>query len=213
MLPSERRIAKLEYERRILAGLVDEYQEYFKKALNGANSRCLRRKNGCYKFVPTRIGSLVPAFIAVDKYICKKNHMLSEHIHFLDAGCGMGNIMLLARELDWHASGVEIDPKCAEIARAITKQGPWIYGRAPAHVHVGDLLKYTQYHKYDVIYYWEPIYDRKLMLEFTNRLADQMKPGAVVIPRGPRRRFHENKGEFKRLKICDWDDVYEKGGK
>ena len=103
---------------------------------------------------------------------------------FLDAGCGIGNIMLIARVAGFEVAGIEYDPELAKVAKRLTC----------SHVHVGDIAEYSQYKKYDVIYYYVPITNRDKMMRFCNRLGKRMRIGAYVIPLGYSRLFRPENG-------------------
>lgn len=99
---------------------------------------------------------------------------------FLDAGCGIGNQVLLARS-------TYIFSECCgiEINRSLVKKGQKLLADKTA-IRQADILTYRSYHKFDVIYFWVPIIDYRLQQQFEERLEDKMKVGALLLAMGKR---------------------------
>jgi 2-polyprenyl-3-methyl-5-hydroxy-6-metoxy-1,4-benzoquinol methylase len=90
--------------------------------------------------------------------------------HLLDIGCGNGDFLLSAREAGWQVSGLEPDPKAAEVAR-----------QRGVDVTVGaiDLLADAS-DCFDVVtisHVIEHVHDPKQLLQAVHRL---LKPGGMV---------------------------------
>ena len=97
---------------------------------------------------------------------------------FLDIGCGIGNIVQIAYRLGFEAYGLEYSEKIYNVAKELTGQSPM------SNVFKGDMLSFKKYHKYDVLYYYQPMSNVDVMSRFAKKLAREMKPGAYVIPVG-----------------------------
>jgi len=102
---------------------------------------------------------------------------------FLDCGCGIGNIMYLAHTVNYEPTGIEYEAFVYKAAKKFLKGLSW------CKLIRGDILNYGSYHKYDVIYYYVPIQNGKLMKKFSDKVLRDMKVGAVLIPHGWRPEF------------------------
>ncbi len=91
---------------------------------------------------------------------------------FIDIGCGIGNIMLLAELMDFKVFGIEKDTGSLEIARSLL-------GRAA--VSEEDIWNFTQLDEFDVVYYFRPFCEKTHQLAFEQRIEDKLKPGAILI--------------------------------
>ncbi len=120
---------------------------------------------------------------------------------FLDAGCGGGNIMLLANCVGFDVWGIERDPETIKLAHKLH------YGISERIIKA-DLIKYKDYGDYDVIYYYQPMRVRKMEV-FVDALHSQIKVGAIVIPQGDFGQFAED-SKFKRYNNSDGILMYRK---
>lgn len=121
---------------------------------------------------------------------------------FLDIGCGIGNITQIANYIGFEAHGLEYNTRIYNIALKLTS-------RYECTIIKGNMLKFERYHKYDVLYYYEPIGNGNLMIKFAEKLAREMKLGAYVIPQGTRRPFLARKF-FQHVAGITNHDIYEK---
>lgn len=110
---------------------------------------------------------------------------------FLDIGCGIGNIVLLAHEIGFDAYGLEYDEKIYDIAKGIVGKD---------HIFLGDMTSFRRYGEYDVLYYYQPMVNLDAMDKFGKRLVRVVKPGAYVIPRIGDWAISKSK-EFKSVKL------------
>jgi len=93
---------------------------------------------------------------------------------FLDIGCGIGNIVLLAHEIGFDAYGLEYNRKIYNVAKGIIGKD---------RIFLGDMTSFRGYGEYDVLYYYQPMVNFDAMNKFAERLIKAVKPGAYVIPR------------------------------
>jgi len=112
---------------------------------------------------------------------------------FLDIGCGIGNIVLLARKVGFDAYGLEYNEKIYDIAKRFLGE---------SRIFKGDMTSFRDYDKYDVLYYYIPIEDGNVMESFAAKLAKAVKPGAYIIPNGCSGVFHYSK-EFDKLNLAE----------
>lgn len=147
------------------------------KYRNGRPKSAIHIKNLSYHFIPH--GSrLTASLILKARSVLELNrkHRTYPSYKFLDAGCGAGNVMLLAFKACFSVYGLEIDPTTIAFAEKLEI----LPGRGL--IKRQNILTYKDYSKYDVIYFFRPIINELKQREFENRLKDQMKIGAILIP-------------------------------
>jgi SAM-dependent methyltransferase len=168
-------------------------------------------KAGYFGFVPgNEIIEFTRAFKAVFDYLTKKTG--KDSLSFLDAGCGVGNMLLIAYSVGFDSlNGIELDEKTARMARKLLKRAVKDY---TYKIVKADLTKHDKYKDYDVIYYFRPMHSKEAMIEFLNLLRKNMKVGAIVITNGPYEPFWDDKKFKQILTSLDihqaLDGIYEK---
>jgi len=185
--------------------VINSYQSYFGNMFGGNKKYHEASAKGHYLFVPTYgIGDMINVFYDMRPVIIKDLHE-RRAARFLDAGCGVGNMMLLAEKVGFNVYGIEFDPEIAEVANALTYNSK--------SITVGDIAEYNGYDAFDLIYYYVPIKNPKKMRLFAERLAKQMREGAYVLPQGGPDIFIRNRS-FKKVEgICQYRAVYKKVAK
>ncbi len=162
---------------------------------------------GHYPFIPTyKPATLLQCLCEVRDYIRKKRGRDPHNpsLSFLDCGCGIGNIMLLARSIDGYGTvaGIEYDNATHRVAQELLPYNE--------DITRGDLINFNGYGNFDVIYYYEPISCQEKSKIFYKKLISGMKVGAVIIPNGNSYLFREDPMKrFKQLSI-DCRTAYEK---
>jgi tRNA1(Val) A37 N6-methylase TrmN6 len=117
----------------------------------------------------------------------------AHEINLVDAGCGPGLILLLASIVCGvdRPLGLEIQDEYIYMARKLS-QGDHF------EVIKADILKYEDWNKHDIIYYYCPFVDEKKEEEFEHRVEDRAKVGSVMITNNKRSsRFTKQNGRFK----------------
>lgn len=90
----------------------------------------------------------------------------------LDVGCGIGNVMLLAEQLEFQVFGIEKDPHSRAVALRLFDD---------ERVREADIWDYDDYHRFKVIYYFRPFAERELQLRFERLIEDRLQPGGILI--------------------------------
>lgn len=171
------------------------------------------KENGSYPFIPMNTQRTVYDFIMLKNVL---RDVLPENASntirdvrnlwdqsganwnkkFLDAGCGVGNIMLLAHIAGFchHIHGIEYFDDTYQKAIA------WLGMKGDNNdgifkIFKDDILKFKDYGKYDVIYYYRPFEDIKKQDKLEKLIENNMKVGAVLIPRMKQRerQIHKDK--------------------
>jgi len=134
-----------------------------------------------YGFIPNNPLIILNLLIEANKYL---NNLYTNQINkeiqpkFLDVGCGMGNVMIIANALGFKTYGIEFDHKIVQLVKKL--HNPQI----KKGIIKDDITTYTNYSKYDIIYYYVPIKNGDIMQDCAKRIADQAKDNAIIIPCG-----------------------------
>ncbi|RLI53636.1 MAG: hypothetical protein DRO87_11335 [Candidatus Thorarchaeota archaeon] len=170
---------------------------YMDGLMSLANELNLRRdthrmtNNKSYPFIPHDPIDLVRIFTNVERHLYDGG--IKHDPRFLDAGCGIGNVMVLAHAVGFEVSGIDINPDLIELAHHMF-----------AHSHdysldICDILSYNKYNMYDIIYYFCPIQDVELEKEFEKKVEKDAKKGAIIIAALKRDRTIYDNPLFDRL--------------
>jgi len=185
---------------------IEVYTSFFRRKTSPYVAKSNFKKES-YPFIPLNNSiDSINRFKDIRNYLILRDSLSTrwydKKLKFLDAGCGIGNIMILAKICGFDVSGIEYNTTTHRYCKEIHEYD--------AHVIKGDITKFKSYHKYDVIYYYVPIDDREKMLEFTERLAKNMKVGAIVDPHGGSHESFKN-DSFKVVRLHNrWEYFYEK---
>jgi len=93
-------------------------------------------------------------------------------LSFIDIGCGIGNVMLMAELMDFSVYGIEKDQVPFEIAAKLL---------GDELVAQDDIWDFRRFNEFDLIYYFRPFSDKKLQTRFEKLVEDELKPGAILI--------------------------------
>lgn len=164
---------------------IREYVAYFQRLLKATPEAGYKKSNkGYYSFVPSENSAdVLSCLIEVVKYL---NNGLQKELKFLDCGCGIGNIMLLANTVAGFAGvhGIEYETKTCEVARALLP--------SDCEVMHDDILHFNHYADYNVIFFFTPIKDLDKRNAFKEKLAEDIKIGSVIISYGRSRSFMDH---------------------
>lgn len=148
-----------------------EIGKYIRKKYKDGYISKVHKRNKSYPFIP-----YTPS-IAIEQLMIAFNHLknIPGTKRFLDAGCGIGNIMLLARTMGFDVCGLEIDPTVIKVAKQINRD-------IASDIKKQNITTYKKYSNFDVIYYFCPIDQREKQQKFEEYVENQMKVGAILIP-------------------------------
>jgi SAM-dependent methyltransferase len=91
---------------------------------------------------------------------------------FLDVGCGIGNVLLIAEQFGFDVYGIEKDEYSFPIAAKLIGE---------ERIVQADIWTYQDYGEYEIIYYYRPFSGREQQLRFEKLIEDTMREGAVLI--------------------------------
>jgi hypothetical protein len=188
-------------------------EEYYYKNAN-------EPRKGCYRFIPQRSYAYnFVLFRALREIILKErlqklnekkgtSYQLSsacygawpwpvdDEVKFVDAGCGVGNIMLIANYAGLSPHGIEYDANLVKMARKFLGGRPKITN--------GDILKHgKRWKKYDIVYFYCPMCDAKMEQRFEESMENQIKVGTFIVAhlKKSNRYYHDKR--FARVEISD----------
>jgi SAM-dependent methyltransferase len=151
-------------------------------------------KSGCYRHIPLENSSFKEMLIPAIK------HFGTTHsIRFLDVGCGIGTKLLLAGQIAreqnsyLYTSGVEINAKYAEFARAFTK----------SKITNCDARQFSDYAQFDIVYFYCPFADEKKQRELERIIFNKTKKDVVLI-----QALKQGKVDPKKLKLIYGSNDY-----
>lgn len=173
------------------------------KYKKGRNKSAVHIKNLSYHFIPHEsrlVASLLLKARAVLKLTEKPNIFTS--YSFLDTGCGIGNVMLLASKIGFDVYGLEIDPTVIAFAEKLKI--------LPGCIIKQNILTYKKYGKFDVIYFYRPIASTPKQTKFEKILKEQMKIGAILIPIFKADKSIIRDKRFKRIHVEQHSYIYQK---
>lgn len=153
-----------EYEKNYARGLdllTRKLQDYFYRKLPRSNSGHGEnyKLKGAYRYY----GRYATDLIHILKSIKVK---LGVSPSFMDYGCGPGIVVELAKFIGFSANGVDIVPEYLEFAE---------FGLGLNTVSEGNILKPETFRPMDVVYFWKPLADEKLEVEFEKLAIDSCK--------------------------------------
>ena len=164
---------------RVLSSSIRTYNSYFQHILGTDDEGGYKKSNkDHYSFIPTHnIEKIVRTLHYVRTLDTGRNRSRNK---FLDCGCGIGNIMMIANSLGFKAYGIEYEKENVELARKLLRNTI----NPDEQVIYGDIMEYKHYKQYDVIYYYEPLKNHRKQRKFADKIAKDAKRGAFVIPNG-----------------------------
>lgn len=199
----KQQIRDLEYKVRALQDTFGSMQRYISSSM--FEQQPSTHKNGRYKFIPFGTGAVMDQLLSVKDYLMGRDKKLNPWLNdykFLDAGCGYGNILMLAHGVGFRSYGLEINRVLIGRAKLINPFWKDIKHR--------DILKYNSYGDFDVIYYYCPLRNNKLETRFEERVEDQMKVGSILMPNLKASRRIRKDERFKQSKIRNGYVFFEK---
>lgn len=141
--------------------------------------------------------------------------LFPQHTHFVDVGCGIGDKLLLAKELVGYeqVSGVEYDPVTFKIAEATVGSIASTLMNADANT--------VDFSAFDVVYMYCPIREEPQMRRLFIHIARTMKEGAIILDMLPSYARDMRSKRFQSLfaapRKASWDVrhnfLYQKRGK
>jgi 2-polyprenyl-3-methyl-5-hydroxy-6-metoxy-1,4-benzoquinol methylase len=157
-----------EEEKDILFGMINRFIGYFTR---DSQRESTNNEEAEYPFVPMDTRQMIEQ-VKLAQATLRNRHELQRTYSFIDIGCGIGNVLLAAEQLDFEVFGIEKDPFPCKIAQKLIGE---------AQVRMEDIWEFTDYWKFDVIYYFRPFHDGNTQRRFELHIEDLLKPGGILI--------------------------------
>ena len=182
-------------ERDVLLGVINRFIGLFSRRIQRAT---LNQTDIEYPFVAMDTRQVLDQLLFVSSYIHASWRSAGELPKFVDIGCGFGNVMLFAEQMDFQVFGLEKDEASLEVARSLFE---------PEQLIQEDIRNYTGYDRFDVIYYFCPLTEGQR--EFERFVEDRMKKGAILIANYKRSQDINEDRRFRRLSgdLPVWEKV------
>jgi len=143
-----------------------------------------------YPCIPMSLEIVSQQIKFVKKYILDTTKDYIYDKTFLDVGCGLGHILLAAGVVQFQTFGIEVNPKAlpvwarTKIDFSKLEKGFDFRNYSREVFFLGDALDFPLYSKFDVIYFYIPIQNNKLMLKLSDKIIHDMKEGSILIANG-----------------------------
>ena len=182
----ERALTEREEEQDILFGVINRFIGYFTRQAVPHTS------NDTTSEYP---------FVAMDtRQAYEQIKIARAHLHqvrgekapfsFIDVGCGIGNILLLAELMEFAVFGIEKDTGSLDIARNLVGE---------TAVKDKDIWSYNSYNAFDIIYYFRPFCEKKVQVAFEQKIENSMQVGTILIANRKMDDSIDSDSRFKRL--------------
>lgn len=121
---------------------------------------------------------------------------------FIDIGCGIGNVLLVAEQMGFDVYGIEKDPYPCQIARRLLGE---------EKVDQTDIWDYQNFADFDVIYYFRPFHDGPYQRKFEHLVEESLKKGGILIANRKMSDRIETDNRFQQLEsdMPVWEKVKE----
>jgi len=155
-------------EKDILFGIINRFIGYFTR---DSQRESTNNEDAEYPFVPMDTRQMIEQVQLARATLQKRQE--NQHIYtFIDIGCGIGNVLLAAEQLDFEVFGIEKDPYPCKIAQKLIGE---------TQVRMEDIWDFNDYGKFDVIYYFRPFHDGNTQKRFELHIENSLKPGGILI--------------------------------
>ncbi len=172
-------------ERDVLLGVINRFIGLFSRKIQ---QNTHNRTDIEYPFVAMDTRQVLEQLLFVKAYLNDTREKPGEDPGFVDIGCGFGNVMLMAEQLDFQVSGLEKDEVSLEVARSLFE---------PEQLIQEDIRDFSGYDRFDIIYYFCPLTEGQRKFEIF--VEDQMRKGAILIANYKRSRDIYQDRRFKKL--------------
>jgi len=186
-----------EEEKDILFGIINRFIGYFTR---DSQRESTNNEEAEYPFVPMDTRQMIEQVKLARTTL--QNRRESECPYtFIDIGCGIGNVLLAAEQLDFEVFGIEKDPFPCKVAQKLIGK---------AQVRMEDIWKFSDYSKFDVIYYFRPFHDGDTQRRFELHIENSLKSGGILIANRKMSQAINQDPRFQRLHpdLPVWEKQY-----
>ncbi len=177
----------LERERDVLFGVISRFIGYFTRDSQRLSQNDAQSE---YPFVPMDPRQVYAQVKLAQDYL-RPLTAGAEPARFLDIGCGIGNILLFAEQMDFEVWGIEKDPFPYKVAAKLVDS---------RRVISADIWEYEDYGQFRVIYYFRPFHEGNTQRRFERFIEDQLQPGGILIANRKMSNDIDDDPRFRRLR-------------
>ena len=177
---------ELQDERDILFGIINRFTGYFTRDSQRESQNDVETE---YPFVPMDPRQ-VYAQIKLGRDYLAEHEMSADPYRFIDIGCGIGNVLLVAEQMDFDVWGIEKDEFPFKVAAKLL---------GSQRVSQTDIWHYDDYATFKVIYYFRPFHDGTLQRKFELFIENQLQPGGILIANRKMSKDIDDDPRFSRL--------------
>lgn len=159
---------EMEEERDVLFGVINRFIGFYTQDSQRESQNDSAAE---YPFVPMDTRQVYQQVKFVRQYLMgmKSN---TPPFSFLDIGCGIGNVLLMAELMDFDVFGFEKDEFPFKIGEKLIGEN---------RVSQEDIWQYNDYGTFDVVYYFRPFHMGDMQRKFELFIEDQLKNGGILI--------------------------------
>ncbi len=180
------KISKREEEQDILFGVINRFIGYFTRQ---AVPNTINDTDCEYPFVAMDTRQAYQQICVARDYFITQGKRISD-LSFIDIGCGIGNILLLAEMMEFQVSGIEKDTASLATARELVGEDL---------VSEIDIWQFDKLGSYDLIYYFRPFSKKELQVKFEHMVENKLKPGGILIANRKMDNTVDSKTDFTRI--------------
>jgi SAM-dependent methyltransferase len=141
------------------------FDEYFRNMAKNSHNELLG--DNSYQYCQTPLDFFCEALNIIEK---KEGNLNNKK--FLDIGCGLGTLCEIARMKGLIAEGIEINPILYNISKQLFPD---------IKIHEMNIMNFNNYNEFDIIYYWLPFRNPKLLMEFKEKVENNIRIGSYIV--------------------------------
>ena len=161
-------LSEKEEEQDILFGVINRFIGYFTRQAMPETSNDTTRE---YPFVAMDTRQAYEQILLVRNFLATSTKKKAP-LKFIDIGCGIGNILLLAEMMGFDVFGIEKDTASLKIAKSLVDD---------QSVNQEDIWNFDRLKNFDVVYYFRPFCQKNLQLKFEKHIEDSLNTGTILI--------------------------------
>ena len=150
-------------------GVINRFVAYHGHRAVKATQHDLSR---AYPFIAMDTRQVFEQISFVHSYLGMEEAAPGARFRFLDVGCGIGNVLLIAEQYGFDVYGLEKDEYPCQLARELI-------GRD--RIWKADAWKFDRYDTFEVVYFFRLLPDAEPQARLERMIEEKIKPGAILI--------------------------------
>ena len=159
----------MEYELDAYLGVINRFIAYHgHRSLKETQHRTAE----AYPFVAMDTRQVFEQISFVHSHLQMEGKNAGRTFRFLDVGCGIGNILMVAEQYGFDVFGFERDEASCRFALEIMGKD---------QVEQEDAWEFDRYGDFDVVYFFRPCPEAGPQSKLEKMIEEKIKPGAILI--------------------------------